>query len=79
MLGAHGSFNILAFLTAVFGGHWIMLGALGVLIISAFLTAVIGGYVSALGMSAWVNIALMLTWERQIFYIGVLFRGTLVM
>ena len=79
MLGAHGVVNILDFLTAVIGGHWITLGVLGVLIISAFLTAVIGGYGSALGMGAWCKIAVMLMWERQIFYTGVLFRGTLVM
>ena len=79
MLGFHGVFIILAFLTAVIGGQVMILDALGVYIILAFLTAVIGGQVPTLEMGAWIDLAMMLTWERQIFYIGILFRGTLVM
>ena len=55
-----------------------MIGAIGILSIVAFLTAVIGGQVPILEIGAWNDLAMMLTWERHIFYIGILFRGTLV-
>ena len=56
-----------------------ILGAIGIIIILALITAVIGGQVSTLEMGAWSGSAMMLTWERQVFYIGILFRGTVVM